>query len=127
MVKEILEKFNGKLPDTISNQNFNDYLKELAEIAGLNQNVIRHENNNRGKVEVYYKKYQLISSHTARRSFCTNAYIMGVPTLAIMAISGHKSESAFLRYIKINQEERARMALEIWKKKYKQEYSFAMN
>lgn len=127
LVNAILSKYGGKLPDKISNQKFNVYLKELAEIAGITQKIIRFENTPDGEREVHYKKSQLITSHTARRSFCTNAYKMGVPILAIMAISGHRTEKAFLKYIKLDQEERARMALDIWKQIYHKEYDFAMN
>ncbi|MEN8250130.1 MAG: tyrosine-type recombinase/integrase [Bacteroidota bacterium] len=126
-VNSILKKYGGRLPEQISNQKFNVYLKELAEIVGINQEVVRYENTINGDKEVHYKKYKLITSHTARRSFCTNAYKMGVPILAIMAISGHKSEKAFLKYIKLEQEEHARMALNLWKQRYQKEYEFAMN
>ena len=51
-------------------------------------------------------KYQLIKTHTARRSFCTNAYKAGMDCLDIMALSGHTTEKSFLRYIKVTQEER---------------------
>jgi hypothetical protein len=62
-----------------------------------------------------YFKHELISSHTARRSFCTNAYDDNIPTLSIMAISGHKTESAFLKYIKMDAKKHAEKVLEIWK------------
>lgn len=52
-------------------------------------------------------KYKLVSSHTARRSFATNAYLAGVPTISIMKITGHKTESAFMKYIKISGKENA--------------------
>ena len=54
-------------------------------------------------------KYQLVSSHTARRSFATNAYKSGVPTIAIMKITGHTKESTFLKYIKVSAQENADM------------------
>jgi site-specific recombinase XerD len=54
-------------------------------------------------------KYELISTHTARRSFATNAYKAGVPTLSIMKITGHTKESTFLKYIKVSAEENADM------------------
>ena len=67
--------------------------------------------------EKKYPKYELISSHTARRSFCTNAYKDNIPTLAIMAISGHKTEQAFLKYIKADSKEHAEKVLKIWQEK----------
>ncbi len=56
---------------------------------------------------VFYKKYELLTVHTARRSFATNAYLEDVPILSIMKITGHKTEKAFLKYIKISQEDNA--------------------
>ena len=56
-------------------------------------------------------KYMLVKTHTARRSFCTNAYLAGVPVIDIMAISTHTTESSFMRYIKVTKEQQAdRMA-----------------
>jgi integrase len=45
-------------------------------------------------------KWEKLMTHTARRSFCTNMYLMGVPVLTIMAISGHKSEKSFRTYLR---------------------------
>ena len=53
------------------------------------------------------KKHDLISVHTARRSFATNAYLQNVPTSSIMKITGHRTEKSFLKYIKISQEDNA--------------------
>ena len=52
-------------------------------------------------------KFKLISTHTARRSFATNIYLAGVPTISIMKITGHKTERSFMSYIRISQEENA--------------------
>ena len=59
-------------------------------------------------------KYTCVSTHTARRSFATNSYLRGIDTLLIMAITGHKTESEFLKYIKLPQDEKA--------EKYKQQH-----
>ncbi len=50
-------------------------------------------------------------------SFCTNAYKDDIPTLSIMAISGHRTERAFLKYIKVDDEEHAKKVLDMWQKK----------
>jgi len=57
--------------------------------------------------ESKHQKWELITVHTARRSFATNAYLAGVPTISIMKITGHRTESAFMKYIKISQEQNA--------------------
>ncbi|MFM7357902.1 MAG: tyrosine-type recombinase/integrase [Sediminibacterium sp.] len=59
-------------------------------------------------------KWEKLMTHTARRSFCTNMYLMGVPVLTIMAISGHKTEKSFRTYIKASGEEHARIMKKFW-------------
>jgi len=56
-------------------------------------------------------KYELVTSHTARRSFATNLYRRGLPASQIMLLTGHKTEGAFLRYIKVSKEDNARDVL----------------
>lgn len=53
------------------------------------------------------KKYEMIASHTARRSFATNAYLAGIPIARIMMLTGHQSETSFFKYIKIRGDENA--------------------
>lgn len=115
-VRAILNKYNGILPKPISNQKYNDYLKEAAKLAGIDSHFIKTVSHNGLRHEEKYPKYELISSHTARRSFCTNAYKDNIPTLAIMAISGHRTEQAFLKYIKADGKEHAEKVLKAWQK-----------
>ncbi len=56
----------------------------------------------------------MVTSHTARRSFATNLYKSGFPSISIMAITGHKTEKAFYSYIKVNEEEHAEMLKKHW-------------
>jgi hypothetical protein len=64
-----------------------------------------------------YIKYAWRMSHTCRRSFCTNEFLDGTPTNLIMAISGHKTEKAFRRYIKADQVQKAHMIKKLWDKR----------
>lgn len=59
------------------------------------------------KKEQTYEKCELVTSHTARRSFATNAHLSGLQSIAIMQITGHKTESSFMRYIRVSKEENA--------------------
>lgn len=114
IVREILNKYDGSLPKAISNQKYNLYLKEAAKLAGLDAIFINSKNVNGMHIEYKEPKHKLIGSHTARRTFCTNAYLDGIPTLSIMAISGHKTERAFLKYIKVDADEHAKKVLKMW-------------
>ena len=68
------------------------------------------------RIEKTYLKHEIISTHAARRSFCTNAFKDGIPTLHIMSISGHRTEKAFLKYIKVDGEEHAKKVLQMWQR-----------
>ena len=94
----ILKKYNFILP-SISNQKMNVNIKEVCELAGLNNNVIVNTFKCGKPIQIQKKKYQLISSHTARRSFTTNLVKKGIPNFSIMTATGHKKESTFLKYV----------------------------
>ena len=106
-VRLIFEKYDYKLPKQISNQKYNEFLKEVARRADIADSISETHTKGGMLVTQTVKKWELVTSHTARRSFATNAYNAGVPTIAIMKITGHKTESAFMKYIKLSQKENA--------------------
>ena len=108
IVKEVMSSRNGHLPPYQSDQLMNRNLKRLGAMAGLDapKEMERTEGGTRRATS--RPKNELIQTHTARRSFCTNAYLNGLDTLDIMAISGHQTEKNFLRYIKVTREQRAK-------------------
>jgi integrase len=106
-VKEILKKYDGVPPQIISNQKMNEYLKELGQKAELKDDVVIASTKGGKRHTENFKKHELITTHTARRSFATNAYLQNVPTISIMKITGHRTEKSFLKYIKISQEDNA--------------------
>lgn len=122
-LKFILKKRKGVLPE-ISEQKFNKYVKELCELAGINEvtlGSIKDPNTNR-KVRGYYPKYKLISSHTCRRSFISNHYGK-IDDKTLMTISTHKSVSQFLKYVKTTTSEHANKLEKYWKQKEKSKKS----
>jgi len=97
VVLDIFKKYEhnrNKLPNAISNQKFNDYIKEVCNVAGFTE---RGRLANDSNLELW----QCISSHTARRSFATNYYLQGFPVIDLMKITGHKTEKAFMKYIRV--------------------------
>ena len=106
-VRDILKKYKNKLPKAHTNQTMNDYLKEVVSLAGIKE-LVETTITKGGKVEKnVLPKYKLVSTHTARRSFATNLYLAEVPSISIMKITGHKTERAFLQYIRVSQRENA--------------------
>lgn len=118
VVKEILTKYDGKLP-SISDQKFNDYIKEACRLAGINQEHTITRTVGGRLISETMPKYKLISSHTGRRSFCTNQYLRGIDTLMIRSISGHRTEKSFLSYIKVTAEQHAERMEKKWSEMYK--------
>ena len=101
-VLKILHKYNGTLPH-ITPQRFNLYIKDICKEAGLNESILVRK----GGQHTRYQKWELVSSHTARRTGLTNMYKAGIPIYRCMMISGHKTEQVFLTYLRITQEENA--------------------
>jgi integrase len=113
-VIEILSRYNGKPPEIISNQKFNEYLKDLCKLVELNEPVKKTITRGGKKETEYKQKWEMVTTHTARRSFATNLYKSGLQSQTIMQITGHKTESAFLRYLRISAEEHANKLAEHW-------------
>jgi integrase len=109
----LIDKYDMQMPQ-VSNVNFNYYIKEVVRLAGIDEQIkITHKRGNKIQEEIR-PKYAWIMSHTCRRSFCTNEFLDGTPTNLIMAISGHKTEKAFRRYIKADQVQKAHMIKKLW-------------
>ncbi|GAB3024532.1 hypothetical protein GCM10027051_31500 [Niabella terrae] len=99
-VQSIFDRWGGELPATPSIQWCNQILKKLAAKAGIRERVSVERKMEDGTVRlVQQPKFELVKTHTARRSFATNAYIAGIPARNIMLITGHKTEDSFFRYI----------------------------
>jgi integrase len=111
-VRNILKKHNGKIPQALSNPKMNLNLKHLGTLAKINDAVETSITKGGKLVKNSISKNKLICTHTARRSFATNLYMAGVPSITIMKITGHQTEKSFLRYIRISQEENANKLLD---------------
>lgn len=114
-IESILTKYNYNLRKPIANQVFNRFLKEMGKKAELNEIVTIKRTEGGEEVTHKLKKWEVVSAHTARRSFATNMYRRRFPTLMIMNITGHTTESSFLKYIKVSKMENASLMLELVK------------
>lgn len=106
IVDAIFTKYDGK-PPRMADQKINLNIKDVVQLAGINEPTETTTTIGGKEVTATLPKYKLVSNHTGRRSFCTNAYLTGMDSLDIMAISGHTSEKEFLKYIKVTPEQRA--------------------
>jgi len=112
--KEIFTlQFREKIPQ-LTNEEFNRHIKKIGKLAGLTHKIKFSYKKGNKDVEVCKPKYDWITTHTARRSFCTNEFLAGTPVKLIMKISGHKTEKDFYKYIRITPEEAAGKIKELW-------------
>lgn len=108
-LKEILQKHHGRLPH-IKDSKLNERIKLVGLLLGWTESA--NINAQKGMLSYTSKKkfYECIVTHTARRSFATNAYKSGVPLSAIMAVTGHSTEQMLRKYLKLDSKERALLA-----------------
>jgi integrase len=94
---EILEKYDYKLPE-ISNQKFNDYIKEIGKLAKITEpvRIVRYN----GKKEIIFEKpkHDFMSSHMGRRTMVTILLSKGVPISLVQKITQHSDIRTLMKY-----------------------------
>ncbi|TLF43179.1 tyrosine-type recombinase/integrase [Maribacter aurantiacus] len=102
--KSILQRYRDTIWEPlpiISPQKFNSYVKECCRLAGIDTptSITRYRGTKR--LDKTVPKYELITSHTARKTFVTNSLVLGMKEMVVRNITGHKKEETFRRYVKI--------------------------
>ena len=105
--KAILDKYkdvafeDDKVLPVITNQKMNDYLKELAELAGIDEPVRQTYYRGNERIDEVIPKYALLGTHAGRRTFICNALALGIPPQVVMKWTGHSDYKAMKPYIDI--------------------------
>jgi len=105
--KAILDKYkdvtfeNDKVLPVITNQKMNDYLKELAELAGIDEPIRQTYYKGNERIDEVTPKYALLGTHAGRRTFICNALALGIPPQVVMKWTGHSDYKAMKPYIDI--------------------------
>ena len=110
----LLKKYDYRLPE-ISNQKFNEYIKEVIKIVGYTENIKKTSKLGNEIIETVTSFYERISSHTARRSFITIMKTDKIPDKIIMGFTGHKSLEVFNQYYKPNDIEKVDFMQDVFK------------
>lgn len=96
----------------ISEQYLNKQIKVLCRLAGIVGDTIVYRTEGGVLKEFIKQRWELVSTHTARRSGATNFYKQGFPKRSIMLLTGHKSEKQFDAYVKLSAEENAKALMD---------------
>lgn len=97
-LEKILSKWDYAIPEMTS-QELGRYIKEIGQMSGIISKVEIIEIKGNRKEITTKSKFEMITSHTARRSFATNMYYDGMNPIDIMKITGHKKLDTFQKYI----------------------------
>ena len=104
IAREILKKYDYNAPYTGTMSTFNTRLHEICMYAGLTEEI-KYETKINGEIkQMTFKKYELVTSHCARRTFITGAVKRGLHTEDIKHASGHTTEKSFGKYVIWNDE-----------------------
>jgi site-specific recombinase XerD len=109
LVEGILKKWVG-FPPRVSDQEINREIKKVGALCRINQKVLYQVTQGGVRVDYHFKKYEMISNHTARRSFITNLLRMGTQETIIMKLTGIKKAATLARYNKMSEHEVADVA-----------------
>lgn len=112
-VKQIFEKYDYELPKPISESNFNIYIKEVCGLCDSLKKEQEVREYDMGKAKSVYKpRFELITSHTARRTFVTIKSELGLELEDISTATGHKNIKTLMGYMKLDAKQKAdRLAL----------------
>lgn len=118
-LKAIFSRYPDQLPRGLTNQVFNRYLKEVcARCPLLHEEVVCTRITGGKRISECKPKYLYVGSHTARRSFATNEFLAGdLQVFEIRAITGHKTDKAFYKYIRMMPKENAVNVARKWKER----------
>lgn len=108
-VKKIRIKHSG-FPPKVTSHEINTLIKSIARSAGIDGKVLHTITKGGKRVDTYLEKYQMVSNHTARRSFITNLRKNGVPDSIVMKLAGIRSAATLQKYDKLNADEAGRLA-----------------
>lgn len=120
--RAILDKYrdipfkDGKALPVISNQKMNDYIKELGKLCGIDTPIRETFYKGNLRHDEYYPKYELLGTHTGRRTFICNALMLGIPAQVVMKWTGHSDYKAMKPYIDVADSAKAK-AMELFNKK----------
>lgn len=115
--KDILKKYEGtvKYPlPMISSQKLNQYIKEACKEAKIDSPVTITRYSGNKKIEKTIKKHDLLTLHTGRKTFVTNSLILGLTPFQVKQITGHKSDSSFMKYVHVSNEQKIQQLNSAW-------------
>ena len=102
MMLGLLAKYNNQMP-YIWEQKLNQYIKVVAEMAGIIEEVPITSTKGGVTTTERIRKCDLVKTHTARRTGATLMYLSGMDLYDICKITGHTNIKNLRKYIKADE------------------------
>ena len=99
--KDILERIGYSVPK-ISNQKFNEYIKTVGKLAGMDEIIKITRYSGKQKLVIEKRKYDFLSSHVGRRSMVTNLLSRNVPITLVQKLTVHSDIRTLMKYESAN-------------------------
>lgn len=99
--KDILERIGYSVPK-ISNQKFNEYIKTVGKLAGMDEIIKITRYSGKQKLVIEKRKYDFLSSHVGRRSMVTNLLSRNVPITLVQKLTAHSDIRTLMKYESAN-------------------------
>ena len=102
-VKRIVNRYNGKLPKLPNESKMNQTIKLVCKAAGLDRVIEQASTDVKSKEVSRNALWEVVTNHTARRTFATNVYSKNIMSLGeLMSLTGHESESSLMTYLNVS-------------------------
>ncbi len=95
-------------------QVMNRHLKTLGQMAGMIEVIVKVRYSGKERIETVHKKYELLSTHAARRSFVTLGLEFGIRSEVIMSCSGHTDTGSLRKYVTVREAAKAQEVRSSW-------------
>ncbi len=112
---QLLSKYDYKLPK-LANQKMNEYLKSIGELAKINEITKTIKTVGNQEIENVVPKYELLTTHTARRTFVTLAKYQGIDNDVVKSVTGHSSQKMLSKYFVKDTEDGGKIMFQIFDK-----------
>jgi integrase len=93
---------------------YNAEIKQVCKLAGIDADISITRYSGNRKIEITKKKYELITSHIARKTFISIGLRRGIPKDIIMKITGHRDERSVRAYLNLDRDFVSREAFKVW-------------
>ena len=112
-LERLLDKYNWELK-TVSSQKFNKAIQEICRLAGFDEEVKKTRYFGQKKKIERFHRWEIVTSHTARRTFITLSSEKGMPDHIIMSITGIRDPKTLKKYKKVNLDSVMSQALRVF-------------